>query len=325
MLLAVLMIAAGIFLLIKGADGLVTGAVSIARRFKVPPVVIGLTIVAFGTSLPEFLVNAFSVWRGTTDIAIGNIIGSNIANILLILGVAAMIRPLLVRRNTVWKEIPFALLASALVFVMASDRLLTGASSDGLDRTDGMTLLVLFGIFLYYAYGMRNAQGTPRAQTERVIAEAKSLDTSKASVMIVLGIASLALGGYWTVDGATRLATLAGISERIIGLTIIAIGTSLPELVTSIYAALRNEADIAVGNVVGSNIFNVFWVLGISATVRSLPFSSAAGVDALIAVGASVILFLTLFIGKRHQIDRWQGIAFVGLYLAYLGSLAFRA
>ncbi|MCI0479429.1 calcium/sodium antiporter [Candidatus Uhrbacteria bacterium] len=323
--IAVLMVLAGIFLLIKGADGLIVGATAIARRFKVPPIVIGLTIVAFGTSLPELLVNVFSVWKGTTDLAVGNIIGSNIANILLIIGVSAVVWPLSVKRNTVWKEIPFAFLASILVLVMASDIVLTGKPADMLDRIDGFALLAFFVIFLYYAYGMRSEQGVPREETKQALEEAKSLTVSRASGFIILGIAGLALGGSWTVDGAVTLATALGISERIIGLTVVAIGTSLPELVTSVMAALRRQADIAVGNVVGSNIFNVFWILGISASVRTLPFSPGAGVDALVAVAASFLFFVALFIGKRHHVDRWQGAAFVALYAAYLGSLAFRA
>ncbi len=310
---SLLLAALGLGLLIKGADWLVDGASSIARKFGVAPIVIGLTIVSFGTSLPERLVNMFAATRGSTDLAIGNIVGSNIANILLILGAAASIRALKVQKNTVWKEIPFALLAIMLVWVMGNDVLLAGGARDVLDRIDGLVLIALFGIFLYYTFGIGKVEGH---------AEAPPKHTLQLSIFyIAAGTAILVIGGKLAVDAAQTLATLAGMSERVIGLTVLAIGTSLPELVTSVVAAFKGEDDIAIGNVVGSNIFNVFWILGLTSTITALPFSESVGRDTLVAIAASLILFFALFIGKKHTLERWQGMSFIGVYTIYLVAL----
>jgi cation:H+ antiporter len=251
--LAILMLVGGLAALIKGADWLVDGASSLARRLGISPIVIGLTIVAFGTSAPELIVNLVAAFRGNTDIAIGNIVGSNIANVLLILGIAGLITPLVVKKNTVWKEIPLALLACILVLIMASDAVLTGRSANTLDRIDGIVLIAFFIIFLYYTFGI-----------SKVEAEGEDVETHPLTPTIgwiIAGLALLVVGGKFAVDGATEIATSLGISERLIGLTVVAVGTSLPELLTSAVAASKGKADIAIGNVVGSNIFNVFWIL----------------------------------------------------------------
>ncbi|KAA0206156.1 calcium/sodium antiporter [Candidatus Uhrbacteria bacterium] len=311
--LSFLFAALGLALLVKGADWLVEGASSIARRLGVAPIVIGLTIVSFGTSLPELLVNLFSAVRGSADLAIGNVTGSNIANILLILGASASVRTLRVQKNTVWKEIPLALLAVGLVWIMGNDMFIAGGARDVLDRIDGLVLIALFAIFLYYTFGISKVEGEAEAPTKHT--------TRLATFYVAAGAALLVIGGKLAVDAAQTLAVLAGLSERVIGLTVLAIGTSLPELVTSVVAAFKGEDDIAIGNVVGSNIFNVFWILGLTSTIAALPFSAAVGRDALVAVAASLLLFFALFVGKRHALERWQGVGFLGCYALYLTAL----
>lgn len=305
------MIVGGLALLTRGSDWLVDGAASIARRLGVPAIVIGLTLVAFGTSAPEMVVNLTSAWRGNVDIAVGNVVGSNIANILLILGVTAIVRPLKVKHGTVWKEIPFALLAAALVWVMAHDRLIAGAGPDRLDRIDGLALLGFFAIFLYYIFGLTKVEGTAPDIAAR--------KPGRSAALVLAGLGALVLGGRLTVEGAVTVAEALGASESLIGLTIVAVGTSLPELVTSIAAARKGQDDIAVGNVVGSNIFNVFWILGLTALVAPLPFSPVTALDALVAVAASVILFVATRVGVKSVIERWQGWVFVSGYAAFIG------
>lgn len=303
----------GLGALVKGADWLVEGGSSIARRLGVAPIVIGLTIVSFGTSLPELLVNLFAAFRGSAELAIGNIVGSNIANVLLILGATASIRAVSVKRNTVWKEIPLALLAAALVWIVGNDRLLAGGTADLIDRIDGLVFIAFFAIFLYYTFGISKVEGEAAAPAKH--------GWRLSIFYIASGVALLIVGGKVTVDAAQTLALLVGMSERIIGLTVVAIGTSLPELVTSLVAALKKEDDIAIGNIVGSNIFNVFWILGLTSTITGLSFSTDVSRDALVAVAASLALFLALFVGKRHVLERWQGTAFLACYLLYLSSL----
>ncbi len=318
MVLAVIFIAIGIFLLAKGADWLVDGAASLARSFGVAPIVIGLTVVAFGTSMPELLVNLISVTAGKPDIAIGNIVGSNIANILLILGISAVITPLTIKSNTVWKEIPLALLAVVMVGVMVADSALTGRSVNSLDAIDALALLAFFVIFLYYTFGISKAEGESGP-------EVKSMTNLRALGLVCVGLLALLVGGKLTVDGAITIAQAMGIAERIIGLTVVAVGTSLPELVTSVAAARKGQADIAVGNVVGSNIFNVFFILGVSGLLAPLPFSPASMTDVLVAIGAALLLFLAMFVGRRHLLERWQGVVFIGCYAVYVLSLVLLA
>jgi cation:H+ antiporter len=301
----------GFFILIKGAGLLVDGASAIADKFKISPLVIGLTIVAFGTSAPELAVNIFASAAGSSEIAIGNIIGSNIANILLILGVSALIYPLTSKKNTVWKEIPLGLLAAVVVGLMANDFLIDGVNWSGLSRIDGLVLLSFFIIFIYYSFGIAKQQESSDD------CEIKNLNLVKSIFYIVIGLIGLVVGGNWIVSGAIKLAVGFGISESLIGLTVVAIGTSLPELATSAIAAYKKQADIAIGNVVGSNIFNIFCILGISSVIRPLPFNPANNIDFLIMIIATVILFIIMFIGKKRIIERWQGIAMISIYVAY--------
>jgi cation:H+ antiporter len=309
---------AGFILLIKGADLLVDGASAIAKRLNVSDLVIGLTVVAFGTSLPELFVNIFAGIHGNTDIAVGNVLGSNIANILLILGVASVIHPLSIKSVTVWKEIPFSLLAAILVAILANDRLIDGKDFAELSRIDGMVLISFFVIFMYYVFE------SMRKSPDREDEAAKQMSIFKSVVFILLGIAGLIFGGNWIVEGAVAFAKKYDVSENLIGLTIVAVGTSLPELATSAIAAYKKNADIAIGNVVGSNIFNIFFVLGISSTIHPLPFQPSCNTDIAMTLFSSVLLFAFLFIGKRHLLERWQGILFLLLYAAYTGYLIYR-
>ncbi len=306
----------GFVFLIKGADFLVEGASAIARRFNVSDLVIGLTVVAFGTSTPELFVNIVASARGNTDIAIGNVLGSNICNVFLILGVSAVIYPLSVSKGTVWKEIPFSLLAVVVLGLMANDRLIDGAGYSLLTRIDGLVLLAFFVIFLYYSFGIAKAI---EGMDEHV--PVKSAGFTISLLLVVVGLIGLTLGGKWIVDGAVALAKSFGMSESLVGLTIVAIGTSLPELATSAMAAYKKNVEIAVGNVVGSNIFNIFFVLGISATVKPLPFEAKSNWDIGVVIVSGLLLFLSMFTGKKRSLDRWEGIGFLILYGAYVTFL----
>lgn len=306
----------GLVFLIKGGDYLVEGASSIAKKFKISNIVIGLTIVSFGTSAPELIVNLLASFNGSADLAIGNILGSNISNILLILGVTAAIYPISVNKGTTWKEIPFTLLAIVALGLMVNDAVIDGNSFAILSRIDGLVLLLFFIIFMYYTFGISKAEGDGE--------DIKELKTSISIVMLIGGMIGLALGGNWFVNGSIDIARMFGVSEAMIGLTIVAIGTSLPELFTSVIAARRGSADIAVGNVVGSNIFNVLWILGLSSTIAPIPYSQILNSDLLVVVAATLLLFSFMFIGKDHKLERWQGYSFIGLYIIYLVYLVMR-
>lgn len=309
----------GFVFLIKGAGLLVDGASSLAKKLQVSNLVIGLTIVAFGTSAPELFVNLYASFNGATDIAIGNIVGSNIVNILFILGISAIIFPLKVSSSTVWKEIPLSLLAAVLVLVMANDKLVDGLGFNSLTRSDGLGLIAFFIIFLYYTFGMTKVENSEQ-ETEPV----KLHSTWMSLGLIVLGLVGLVLGGQWIVGGAVAMANYFGMSDALIGLTIVAVGTSLPELATSAVAAYKKNPDIAVGNIVGSNIFNIFWILGVSGVIAPLPFKPEMNFDLLVLVGASVLLFVWMFLGKKHTLEKWQGAVFVLLYIAYIAVIVSR-
>jgi cation:H+ antiporter len=319
MIFTYLLLPIGFVLLIKGADFLVDGASSIAKKLGISALAIGLTIVAFGTSVPELIVNIFASIQGNTDIAIGNILGSNIANILLILGISAAIYPLAVKKGTVWKEIPFALLAVVVVALMVNDAFIDGGIFSGLTRIDGFVLIAFFVIFLYYTFGISRVEAVDAFEVP-----IHQYSLPRACLMILFGLVGLTVGGKWIVDAAVALATALGVSEALIGLTIVAIGTSLPELATSAVAAYKKDVDIAVGNIVGSNIFNIFWILGVSAIINPLPFSSLLMRDMLMTIFATVLLFAFLFIGKRHILERWQGVCLIALYVVYIAYLIFR-
>lgn len=315
-LIAIVLAVIGLGALVLGAEGLVRGASSLARRFGIPSLVIGLTVVAFGTSMPELTVNLYAALTGSTDVAIGNIVGSNIANILLILGVAALITPLAVKSSTVRWELPLAFLASLAVLICGSDILLDGGTRDVLTRTDGLLLIGFFIVFLFYVIALTKAE--PESAEDAPVAKQGALTSIG---LVLLGLAGLVLGGKLLVDNAVVLARLAGLSEAVIGLTVVAIGTSLPELATSVVAAMRREIDIAVGNVVGSNIFNIFWILGLTSTLTPLPATPGFLTDVLVMCAATLALFLAVWVGKRGSVDRWQGGVFIAAYLAYVAHL----
>jgi len=305
----------GFIFLIKGADFLVDGASSIAGRLNISDLVIGLTVVAFGTSTPELFVNIVASIKGNTDIAIGNVVGSNIANVFFILGVSSIIYPLAVAKGTVWKEIPFSLLAAIVLFITANDQLLDGAQASALTRVDGLVLLSFFIIFIYYTCSIAT-----RIDGLEAHVAAKQSGWLRSSLYIILGLAGLTLGGKWIVDGAVAFATKFGMRESLVGLTIVAVGTSLPELATSAVAAYKRRVEIAVGNVVGSNIFNIFFVLGVSAGIKPLPFQPGYNLDMGVVVISSLLLFLFMFTGKKRSLDRGEGLIFLicyGGYVAY--------
>lgn len=320
-MLNIFLIIAGFTFLIKGADYLVDGAASIARRLKISDLVIGLTIVAFGTSTPELMVNLFAAGGGKTDIAIGNILGSNIANIFLVLGLTAFLCPLVVKKGTVWKEIPFSLLAALIMGVLANDFLIDKSGISQLSRIDGLILISFFIIFLYYVFGMAKTEKGKMPETKEGEKKAK---IPKVILMLAAGLGGVVLGGHWVVSGAVSLAEFFGVSQAFIGLTIVAVGTSLPELATSITAACKKNADIAVGNAVGSNIFNVFWILGLSAIIRPLPFQPNINVDIGVVIFASLLLFAWMFVGKKHVLQRSQGLIFILFYMFYITYLIYR-
>ena len=279
---------AGFYFLIKGADWLVTGASSIAKRLRVSDLMIGLTVVSFGTSAPELIVNLIASFQGSADLAIGNIVGSNISNVLLILGIAAIIYPLAVKRGTIWKEIPFNLLAVFALWLLANDVLINRGGLSVLTRTDGAILLLFFVIFLYYTFGIAKVEGEGE--------DVKKHSIWLSIMMMVAGGFGLAFGGKWIVDGAMFIARYFGMSESLIGLTIVAIGTSLPELAASAMAAWKHNADIAIGNIIGSNVFNVFWILGLSALIKPIFFNTMLNIDIYFMAVTTVILFLFMVI-----------------------------
>lgn len=316
-MLTYFLFAIGFVFLIKGADYLVSGSSSIAQRVGISQLVIGLTIVSFGTSAPELIVNIMASLRGAGDLGIGNVLGSNIANIFLILGVAAAIYPLRIKKSTTWKEVPLNFLAALVLLVLANDVLIDGAESAILSRIDGIILMFFFIIFVYYTIGLAKAEQNHDGKT-------KQHGTLKSLGMVTVGIVGLAFGGQWVVNGAIAIASRFGLSEALIGLTIVAVGTSLPELATSAMAAYKRNADIAIGNVVGSNLFNIFWVLGLSATIKPLPFRPEINTDILVFLAATVMLFGFAFTGKKKHVSRFDGWLFLVCYAAYIIFLIMR-
>lgn len=315
-MLAVLWLGIGLVGVIVGAHWLVEGASAMARRLKVSDLAIGLTVVALGTSLPELAVNVFAAVQNSPSVALGNITGSNIANILLILGAAALLCPLQVGKGTTWKEIPLAFLAAVLLWVFCSDVRLDGAAANIISRTEALALLGFFVIFLYYTAGIA------RQDVDAGQVVIHSLTAGKIALYIAAGLCLLLGGGKAVVEGAIRLATMWGWSEGFVAATVVAVGTSLPELATSVVAAYKKKPDIAVGNVVGSNLFNIFMVLGVSGLIRPLAVADALRPTVWMGVLAAGILFVCMFTGRRHRIDRWEGAALLVLYGVFLYAAA---
>lgn len=314
-----LLIAIGVFSVSFGARILVSGASSLAKRWNVSDLVIGLTVVAFGTSAPELTVSLFAAGSGAADVALGNVIGSNIVNICLILGVSAWITPLVVHRNTVWKEIPLSLLGILVVFVIAYDSLLNGAEHSVISQGDGLVLLAFFVI--YMAYMLDLARSSPEnMHTE----ETERYPVWQAALMTLGGLLGLSFGGQMIVENSVSIARQIGISEAVIGLTLVSIGTSIPELATSIAAALQRKTDIAVGNVVGSNIFNTFLILGLSASVSPIPLGTITMLDFAVCIAATLLLFISCFIFTPGTIFRKEAGVLILLYVGYLAFLLAR-
>lgn len=312
----------GILLLIKGAGWLVKGASSLAKKFGISTLIIGLTVVAFGTSMPELIVNILAAIRGASEIAFGNIIGSNISNILLVLGITAIITNVRAHYSTVWKEIPFALLSVLVLFVL-SNKIFNGTRIFLLNRADGLILLFFFGIFIYYTGELIYIKKLKKKK-EKVKTKIPSLSNTKITGLILLGLIGLYLGGKWVVDGAVFIALQFGLSEFLISATIIAIGTSLPELVVSVTAALKKDIDLAIGNIVGSNIFNILWILGITALITPIIIPSFINLDIAFLLITTLLLLLFMFTGKRQIIERKHGILFILLYIFYIIFLIIR-
>ena len=308
----ILLLIGGLILILLGANGLTDGAASVAMRFRIPPMVIGLTIVAFGTSAPELTVSISSALKGSADIAIGNVVGSNLFNTLMIVGCTALVAPIVITRNTLRKEIPLCILSSLVLLICANDVFLNGAKVNVLSTTDGLLLLCFFLIFLGYTFSMA-ANNAPTGEEEEI----RQLPMWKATLYILGGLAGLIFGGEWFIQGATNIPRNMGISESIIGLTLVAGGTSLPELATSIVAALKKNPEIAIGNVIGSNLFNIFFVLGCSASITPLYLAGITNFDLLSLVAAGILLWLFgLFFAKR-TITRIEGSILVLSYVAY--------
>jgi cation:H+ antiporter len=318
MVLGILMLVAGLVMTAYGADWLVDGASALAKKLNVSPLAIGLTVVAFGTSLPEFVVSFISALNHNTDLAVSNVVGSNIFNTLLILGIIAVIRPITLQVSTIYKEIPFSLLAAIVLLIIVSENYLGGiAAQSAISRADGLILLAFFIIFIYYTFS--SARNQPPESTG-----IKDWKMGRSVLVVLLGITTLILGGKLLVNGAVDIATILGVSEAVIGLTIVSVGTSVPELSTSIVAARKNRPDIAVGNVIGSNIFNIFFILGCSASVYSFQFSEHLFVDLIVCAVSSLLVFIFMFIGTRRTLSKMDGIFFLVLYLIYLLYLLLR-
>lgn len=322
-MITLLLFIAGFVLLVYGAQFLVDGAASMAQKHGISNIVIGLTIVALGTSSPELVVNLIASFKGADDVAMGNILGSNITNIFLILGISALIYPLAVDVNHKWKNIPFALeipiaiVAAMVIGILANDNLIRSTHISQIDRINGIILIAFFLLFMLYTFKFSNG-----GQGDEV--KVKSFPLWQSLLMIFFGIGGLALGGKWIVDGAVDIAAYLGMSEALISLTIVALGTSLPELATCVVAAYRKNPGIVIGNIVGSNIFNIFFVVGISAVIQPLKFNPVMNFDVIVGILSTLLLFAFLFMPRKNILERWQGGVLFLLYLVYIAVLVLR-
>lgn len=301
----------GLLLILAGANILTDGAASIAKRFNISTLVIGLTIVAFGTSAPELTVSIVSALKGSSDMAIGNVVGSNIFNTLMIVGCTAAILPISMTQGTLSKEIPLCVLASVVLFICANGIWIDHAPTNSINQSDGLLLLCFFLIFLSYTFAIaRNTDGNEETSI-------KLMPIWKAALFIVGGLVALIYGGDFFVNGASDIARNLGVSESVIGLTLVAGGTSLPELATSIVAAVKKKPELAIGNVIGSNLFNIFFVLGCSATIHPLKIQGINNVDFGVLIGSCVLLYIFGLFFKKRTVTRWEGIVMILCYVAY--------
>ncbi len=326
----------GLVCVIKGADWLTDGAANIAEMYGIPTIVVGLTIVAIGSSAPEFVVSVVSAINGNNDMAIGNVVGSNIFNILGIIGLTALVRPIQAERANIRYDIPFMVLANVVVAITIYDTLLDpdNATGDYISRTDGLLMLCMFAIFMSYTMSIANNAGKQQGVTQQTatsegteISQTKSgKGLWKSIALVVVGLAVLVFGGDWLVDGASGIASVIGISDSIIALTIVSAGTSAPELAASVIAAKKGDTAMAVGNIVGSVVFNVFFVLGTSATITPLGVGNITPFDIYTLLGSSVLMWVLCRFGKtRFTLTRFEGLIMVLLVIAYYTVLVFRA
>ncbi|BDD05208.1 calcium/sodium antiporter [Aureibacter tunicatorum] len=308
-MVSILLVLVGFACLIFGANWLVDGASALAKKFNVPDLAIGLTVVAFGTSAPELVVNTFAAYQSHSDIVLGNVIGSNNFNLFIILGLSALIYPIKVQSSTAWKEIPISLTVTIIVIFLLNDFFFVLPSR--LSRADGVALLVSFFIFLYYVF--KQMKNNTMQETE-----VPSMSMLKIAGLILLGLSGLVAGGQLVVVNSVYIAESFGVSEKIIGLTIVAAGTSLPELMTSIVASLKKNSDIAIGNVIGSNIFNLLLILSLSGIIHPISFNPKFNLDLYILLGGTMLLLIFMLTGQRKKLDRWEGALLMILYLGYM-------
>ncbi len=323
MLLNIFFLLLGLGLILVGANALTDGASAMARRWGVSDLVIGLTVVAFGTSAPELAISIISAVNGSPAMAIGNVVGSNIFNVLMIIGVTAIFAPIKIQRSIMTNEIPLVILSALVLLTMGNGPLLDGAPRPMITRADGIILLFFFIIFMRYTFSQAKSDTAPASEPEN--APVKAMPLWKALIWVIGGLAGLVYGGDRFVAGASGIASAFGVSDAIIGLTIVAAGTSLPELATSVTAALKGKSGMAVGNVIGSNIFNIFLVLGATATIRPLDFGGIGNLDLLVLTGACVLFWLFGWFFKQRTITRIEGIALTLCYLAYILVLILQA
>lgn len=304
----------GFLLLLKGADFLVDGASNVAKKFNIPEIVIGLTIVSIGTSMPELIVSTASAISGHSDMSIGNIIGSNLANLLLILGMCAIIKPLIFKKETKFIENFIAIFVTGVLFVFGNNSI--GANM--ITRKEGIFLVFLCVLFIVYNIVMAKKGNEFDKNTIIELEDRKKIPTFKSIVLILIGIVALKFGGDFVVDGSTYIAKVMGISEKIIGLTILAISTSLPELITSVTATRKGEVDMAIGNIIGSQIFNIVLIIGVSAIITPINYSISYNMDMTILIASTILFALFPFIGKKDEMTRANGVVFVGIYVMYM-------
>lgn len=320
MVLDIIYLAAGLVLILTGANALTDGASAIARRIGISDLVVGLTVVAFGTSAPELVISVMSAANGNAGMAIGNVVGSNIFNILAIIGITAMVRPIVIERTVMTREVPMVLISSVVLLILGNTSLLDGAEAPAVTRADGLLLLIFFGLFIWYTFA--TAKSAAPDEPAGVNASAKGLMKPLKSILwVVGGLAMLVIGGDRFVAGASGIASMMGISDAVIGLTIAAAGSSLPELATSIVAARKGQTSLAVGNVIGSNIFNIFFVLGASATIHPVAFGTIGNIDLLTLTGASALFLCCGWLIGRRTITRAEGAIFTLSYIAYISYL----
>lgn len=319
-MMAVIWLLVGLALVLWGANALTDGSSSIASRLGVSDLVIGLTVVAFGTSTPELVISIVSAVNGSAPLAVGNTIGSNIFNILAIIGITALVRPIKVERTIMTTELPILLLSSVVIWALGNSSWINGFGNNIISRTDGIFLLLAFALFMRHTLAAaRTQQQTPTEEQNN-----REMPVWRSILYIVLGLTALIFGGDRFVAGASSIAIKAGISEGVVGLTIVAIGTSLPELATSVVAAIKGKPGLAVGNVIGSNIFNIFMVLGITSTISPLPFEGIDNMDLGTLLVASILFYLFAWVYKKRTITRLEGMVLLLCYIAYMTALLLR-